>query len=128
MIPSSADATALPARAGRIRGSRLVEVQGEYSVFWIGNPLHVAHYTPKLELVATHNLGESSRQPVHILMPKELRTNAVASSDPEAVVEIHCGIVRGSYKLTCKASPAGAELRQVDALAVGKFMLKNPEV
>jgi hypothetical protein len=61
-------------------------------------------------------------------MPKELRSNAVASRDPEAVVEIHCWIVRGGYKLGCKVSPAGAELRQVDALAVGKFMLKNPEV
>ena len=52
----------------------------------------------------------------------------VASTDPEAVVEIHCGKVRGGHKLACKASPAGAELRQVDALAVGKFMLKDPEV
>ena len=47
---------------------------------------------------------------------------------PRAVVETHCGIVRGGYKLACKASPAGAELRQINALAVGKFMLKNPEV
>src|SRR4029077_1436999 len=116
------------ARAGRIRGSRLVEVQGKYSVFRIGNPLHVAYYAPKLQLVATHNLGKSSRQTVHILMPKEFRTNAVASTDPEAVVEVHCGIVRGGYKLACKASPAGAELRQINPLAVRKLMLKNPEV
>ena len=47
---------------------------------------------------------------------------------PRLSLKAHCGIVRGGHKLAGKASPAGAELRQVDALAVGKFMLKNPEV
>ena len=47
---------------------------------------------------------------------------------PEAVVEVHCRIVRWGHKLACKACPTGAELRQVNALAVGKLVLKNPQV
>ena len=44
------------------------------------------------------------------------------------IVEIHCGIVRWRHKLACKTCPAGTELREVNALAVGKLVLKNTQI
>ena len=78
--------------------------------------------------MATHNLGEISRQPVHILVPKKLRTDSIASTDTLAVAETHRRIIRRGHELACKTCPTGAELRQVDALAVGKLVLKHPQV